>query len=126
MSAAWKIWAPNAQTLEVVVNGRARAARAEADGYWVADAPPRESDYQIRIDGRLRPDPRSSWQPHGVHGASRWNPDGFSWHDEGMRATPLSAALIYELHIGTFTPEGTFAAAAQRLSYLKQLGVTAQ
>jgi maltooligosyltrehalose trehalohydrolase len=124
MNGAWKIWAPLARDLEVIVNGRPRAAERLEDGFWRADKPPAEADYQLRIDGKLRPDPRSRYQPEGVHGASRWVADEFAWHDEGFRATPLSAALIYELHIGTFTPEGTFQAAIARLPHLKQLGVT--
>ncbi|HKP60419.1 MAG TPA: malto-oligosyltrehalose trehalohydrolase [Polyangiales bacterium] len=124
MNGAWKIWAPLARDLEVIVDGRPRAAENLGDGFWRADKPPAEADYQLRIDGKLRPDPRSRFQPRGVHDASRWVPDEFAWHDEGFRALPLSAALIYELHVGTFTPEGTFSAAISRLPHLKQLGVT--
>ncbi|HKU44684.1 MAG TPA: malto-oligosyltrehalose trehalohydrolase [Polyangiales bacterium] len=124
MNPAWKIWAPKARELEVVVNGRPRPAERQADGSWRADTPPLEADYQLRIDGQLRPDPRSRFQPDGVHGPSRWVADEYAWHDESFRAVPLSAAVIYELHVGTFTPEGTFQAAIARLPHLKQLGVT--
>ena len=124
MNGGWKIWAPRARSLEVVVNGRPRAAEPLENGYHRADTPPMEADYEIRIDGRNLPDPRSRWQPKGVHGPSRWVSDEFAWHDEQFRAVPLSAALIYELHIGTFTPEGTFSSAIARLPHLKQLGVT--
>jgi maltooligosyltrehalose trehalohydrolase len=110
--------------VEVVVNGRPRPAEPLGDGYFRADPPPIEADYEIRLDGRARPDPRSRAQPQGVHGPSRWCSDEFAWTDDGFRAVPLSAALIYELHIGTFSPEGTFTGAIARLPHLKQLGVT--
>jgi maltooligosyltrehalose trehalohydrolase len=112
------------QNLEVVVNGRPRPAELLERGYFRADMPAIEADYEIRIDGRARPDPRSRCQPQGVHGPSRWIADEFAWTDEHFRAPPLSAALIYELHVGTFTSEGTFSAVIPRLAHLKQLGVT--
>ena len=71
------------------------------------------------------PDPRSGWQPHGVHGPSRIvDHAAFRWTDDDFQARPLSSALIYELHVGTFTPEGTFEAAIGKLDHLKELGVT--
>ncbi len=74
---------------------------------------------------RNLPDPRSGWQPHGVHGPSRIvNHAAFHWTDDEFQARPLSSALIYELHVGTFTPEGTFEAVIGHLDHLKRLGVT--
>ena len=71
------------------------------------------------------PDPRTQWQPHGVHGESRVvDHTAFPWTDSGWQAAPLSSALIYELHLGTFTSEGTLKGAEARLDYLKELGVT--
>ena len=71
------------------------------------------------------PDPRSPWQPNGVHGLSRAVAhDHFKWNDSGFRAPPLSSAVIYELHIGTFTTKGTFGSAIEKLDHLAQLGVT--
>src|SRR5690606_23228897 len=71
------------------------------------------------------PDPRSPWQPEGVNGPSRvLNHNRFEWTDNGWQARPLAAAVVYELHIGTFTPEGTFDAALQRLDHLVELGIT--
>ena len=71
------------------------------------------------------PDPRSSWQPHGVHGPSRViDHQAFAWTDDRWQAGPLSAAVVYELHVGTFTPAGTFEAAIERLDHLVALGVT--
>src|SRR5438552_9293300 len=84
------------------------------------------ADYGFALDGAdPLPDPRSRWQPFGVHGPSRpVNHHSFSWTDRHWQAKPLSAALIYELHIGTFTKEGTFDAAIERLDHLVDLGVT--
>ncbi len=95
-------------------------------GWWYT--PDRQArageDYTFAIDdGDDLPDPRSGWQPDGVHGPSRIvDHSAFAWTDEEFQARPLSAALIYELHIGTFTPEGTFDSAIARLDHLKALG----
>jgi maltooligosyltrehalose trehalohydrolase len=102
--------------------------KSEGSGWWAADvvnAGP-ESDYAFVFDGgKPLPDPRSPWQPHGVHGPSRLiDHAAFSWTDAQWQAKPLAAAVFYELHIGTFTPEGTFAAAIERLPHLAELGVT--
>src|ERR1700733_16104763 len=71
------------------------------------------------------PDPRSQWQPHGFHGASRvYDQSVFVWRDQGWQAPPIELAVIYELHVGTFTPKGTFAAAIERLDYLAWVGIT--
>ena len=102
--------------------------RRGEDNWWtveVASAGP-GSDYGFVLDGEGPfPDPRSPWQPNGVHALSRsWTHDDFQWTDAGFRAPPLSSAVIYELHIGTFTPEGTFESAIEKLDHLVQLGVT--
>lgn len=82
--------------------------------------------YFYRLDGeRDHPDPASRYQPEGVHGASALVDLDFAWHDQGWHGIPLEQLIIYELHIGTFTPEGTFAAAIEQLSRLQALGVTA-
>ena len=82
----------------------------------------------LHVFGRRRTPasrPRSAWQPHGVSGPSRLvDHDAFRWTDGAFQARPLSSALIYELHAGTFTPEGTFEGVIARLDYLKDLGVT--
>jgi maltooligosyltrehalose trehalohydrolase len=81
--------------------------------------------YLLDDDPKCYPDPRSEWQPNGVHELSRvYNQAAFGWTDEGFQAPPLASGIVYELHIGTFTPEGTFDAAAGKLSYLAELGVT--
>src|SRR6201996_7615378 len=125
----FQVWAPRARTMEVKV-GNERFALAKKDrGWWsaeVATAGP-GTDYGFVIDGLepALPDPRSRWQPNGVHGESRVVDDAaFAWSDSGWQSPPLSSALIYELHLGTFTPEGTLRAAEQHLDYLKDLGVT--
>ena len=84
-------------------------------------------DYFFCIDGqRRRPDPASRWQPHGVHGPSRFYPSQFfEWHDGDWKGIALADFIIYELHVGTFTPEGTFEGVISKLPYLKELGITA-
>ncbi len=85
------------------------------------------TDYAFLLDGDPTPypDPRSLWQPHGVHGPSRlYDPAAFAWTDAGWQPPPFSSAIIYELHIGTFTREGTLDAAISRLDYLVNLGIT--
>ena len=99
----------------------------EENGWWAArveDAGP-GTDYLFSVDGAEPvPDPRSEWQPFGVHGPSRVMDHSFDWSDRDWQAPPLESGLIYELHIGTFTVEGTFDSAIGRLLYLKELGVT--
>jgi maltooligosyltrehalose trehalohydrolase len=100
-----------------------------AGGWWKADVADANvgMDYAFIVDRSepAVPDPRSPWQPRGVHGPSRIvDHASFSWTDKGFQAPPLSSAIVYELHIGTFTPEGTFNAAQTRLAYLRDLGIT--
>lgn len=126
----FEIWAPGAQELSIVVDGAATPMSRIGDrGWWradVAEAHP-GSDYGFRIDGDPHPypDPRSPWQPDGVHALSRvYDQNVFRWSDAGFRAQPLASAIIYELHLGTFTPQGTLDAAIEKLDYLAALGVT--
>jgi maltooligosyltrehalose trehalohydrolase len=98
-------------------------------GWWHADVEEAHhgSDYGFLLDDDPKPypDPRSEWQPNGVHGLSRvLDHSQFIWSDQGWSPTPLSKAIMYEIHIGTFTPEGTFAAAQEKLPYLRDLGIT--
>ena len=83
--------------------------------------------YRYQLDGDLRvPDPASRYQPEDVHGVSEViDPSAFRWRDEDWQGRPWEETVLYELHVGTFTPEGTFAAARARLDYLVDLGVTA-
>jgi len=140
------VWAPNA--------GRVRVAIAEAGeplddrvlagltglttdlepgfgGWWRAEVsqaagelPGREYGFLLDDDDQILPDPRSRWQPRGVHQPSRFYPDDFAWTDSSWPGHALPDSVIYELHIGTFTPAGTFDAAIERLEHLVDLGVT--
>jgi maltooligosyltrehalose trehalohydrolase len=101
----------------------------DADGIFTAFADHlaagTEYYYEFAPD-RRRPDPVSRFQPHGVHGASQvFDPDAFVWTDRDWKGRPLGDFIIYELHTGTFTPEGTFDGVIGRLPYLRDLGVTA-
>jgi len=126
------VWAPKAETVEVKLGpgGRdAREARMEkaGRGYWTAvqeDVEP-GALYSFVIDGSVvRPDPASHHQPSGMHGPSAVvDHDSFTWTDDGWEGIPLEEMVLYELHVGTFTPEGTFDAAAERLDEIKDLGV---
>ncbi len=131
----FEIWAPRAGKLSVTVSGGTDSARSLAmegpdeQGWWhldVADAGP-GCDYGFTVgdDPKPYPDPRSLRQPNGVHGLSRvYDHNAFAWTDRGFQASPLASAVIYELHIGTFTPQGTLDAAIGKLDHLTALGVT--
>ena len=114
--------------MSVVTEAGEYAMTRGRGGWWraaVADAGP-GTCYAFRVDGGPeRPDPRSPFQPDGVHGRSCLvDQASFPWTDQGFQPRPLSSAVIYELHVGTFTEAGTFAAAIERLDHLVQLGVT--
>ncbi|HXV22312.1 MAG TPA: malto-oligosyltrehalose trehalohydrolase [Desulfuromonadales bacterium] len=128
----FRVWAPKAERVSVRLLGggtsRTLPLRAEADGYFVGTVMARPGDcYFYRLDdGTERPDPASRFQPQGVHGPSQIvDPHAFAWQDVGWQGLPLEEYVIYELHAGTFTAAGTFAAAISRLDYLAELGVTA-
>jgi maltooligosyltrehalose trehalohydrolase len=125
VAATFRVWAPGAKQVELVLGGETHALRSV--GGWWAGGPPAAhgTDYAYLIDGQgPLPDPRSLWQPHGVHRASRvYAHDRFPWTDQAWRGRALPASLTYELHIGTFTAEGTFDAAIARLDHLVDLGV---
>ena len=124
----FEVWAPHAARVEVAVRGARHPLVRGADDVWAAtvDAAPGD-DYAFHLDGGPPlPDPRSPWQPAGVHGPSRLvDHAAFPWTDAGWRGAPLAHAVLYELHVGTFTPDGTFEAAIVRLPHLVDLGVTA-
>jgi maltooligosyltrehalose trehalohydrolase len=114
--------------MEVSILGNSVPMTEEAGDWWSADVPGAGpgDDYTFAVDGGPPlPDPRSGWQPHGVSGPSRLvDHEAFRWTDHEFQARPLSSALIYELHVGTFTPEGTFEAVIGKLDHLRDLGVT--
>jgi len=125
------VWAPKARTVDVHLvapRDRVVAMTAVGCGYHVAvvdDAAP-GARYLYRLDGaRERPDPASRLQPDGVHGPSEVAGRAFPWTDHGWRGLPLADYILYELHLGTFTREGTCDAATGRLDALRALGVTA-
>ncbi len=128
----FRVWAPEHQRVEVVLDADPEALlplRKNADGVFeglVAGAGA-GARYRYRLDGGAAfPDPASRFQPDGVHGSSAVvDGQSFAWSDGEWRGIALGDAVIYELHVGTFTPGGTFAAAAERLSDLHDLGVTA-
>jgi maltooligosyltrehalose trehalohydrolase len=124
------VWAPRSKKVSVKVGDRPyEMAGPDEHGWWkavVEDAGP-GSDYGFLLDddSMVYPDPRSAWQPHGVHGMSRvYDQQAFEWHDGRWQAPPLASAVFYELHVGTFTTEGTFDAAIARLDFLFELGIT--
>jgi maltooligosyltrehalose trehalohydrolase len=124
------LWAPDAQQVSVNVKGALHPMSGpDSRGWWrvsVEDAGP-GTDYAFSLgdDEGIYPDPRSQWQPNGVHGMSRlYDQRAFEWHDSRWQAPPFGSAIHYELHIGTFTPKGTFDSAIERLDYLVHLGVT--
>jgi len=121
------VWAPRPDRVELVVGDRRHAMERDEGDWWTASAELAPgTDYAFSLDGgEPRPDPRSPWQPHGIHGPSRIVDHGaFDWTDAGWQAPPLADAVIYEAHVGTFTPAGTFEAAIDRLEALAELGVT--
>jgi maltooligosyltrehalose trehalohydrolase len=126
----FRVWAPRAKAVEVVLKGPAErrvGLEPEADGYYAAvvgDVAP-EGDYVFRLNGEVeRPDPASRWQPQGVHAPSRVLSESYAWLDERWRGLSLREAVIYELHVGAFTDEGTLDSAAAHLGELRDLGVT--
>ncbi|MDQ6847844.1 MAG: malto-oligosyltrehalose trehalohydrolase [Candidatus Dormibacteraeota bacterium] len=123
------VWAPNASRVEVDSRGSRRAMTAVGWGWFELQdgAVDRGDDYSFVLDGgAARPDPRSPWQPHGVHGPSRAvDHDAFVWTDQGWRGRSLRDCVVYELHVGTFSAAGTFDGAAEHLDHLVALGVGA-
>jgi maltooligosyltrehalose trehalohydrolase len=126
----FEIWAPFAKRVAVSVNGEAHPLHGpDSHGYWGLDVEGTEPgmDYGFLVnDGpACYPDPRSQWQPNGVHGLSRlYDQAAFAWTDARFQAPPPASGIVYELHIGTFTREGTFDGAIAKLDHLVDLGVT--
>ena len=122
------VWAPRAASVTLQVGDERIAMSRGADDWWAPTqpVPDGEVDYGYLIDDAERavPDPRSRRQPDGVHGLSRtFDPAAHDWADTGWTGRQLAGSVIYELHVGTFTPEGTFDAALARLDHLRSIGV---
>ncbi|WP_309131987.1 malto-oligosyltrehalose trehalohydrolase [Brevibacterium sp.] len=128
------VWAPKPDTVSLFANGTTHPMRQAADGWWSLEDPETaarllalpEVDYGYLLDGASDPlpDPRSRRQPAGVHELSRsFDAAAFPWTDSAWSGRELEGGLIYELHIGTFTPEGTFDAAIDKLGHLRSVGV---
>lgn len=126
----FRVLAPHAASLEVRIEGGSpRGVPMTPDGAGHHDAFVEGlgagARYRIALDGQAFPDPASRFQPDGVHGASQVvDPTAFRWRATDFRGVPIERAVIYEVHVGTFTPEGTFAALEARLPALADLGVT--
>ena len=132
-SVLWRVWAPFSQGVRLVTwsaAGREETAMTpEEFGYFTCRRAGVEEGlrYAFQLDdGQVYPDPASRWQPEGVHHPSAvFFPGSYSWSDQAWRGVPREELVIYELHVGTFTPQGTFEAILPRLSELASLGVTA-
>lgn len=127
----FRVWAPNAERVGLVLEPDSRTIPLDeaGDGYFqgfVAGVGAGQR-YRFRLDGGdPLPDPASRFQPDGVHGPSEVvDPAAYQWHDDDWDGIAPEDLVFYELHVGAFTPKGTFRAAAERLEHLRDLGVTA-
>jgi maltooligosyltrehalose trehalohydrolase len=123
----FSVWAPLPSRVRLQVDGAVHDMSRGDDGWWrgEVEAGP-EADYGFLLDDRdpPRPDPRSRRQPEGVHGLSRrFDPGAYAWGDTSWTGRPLAGGVVYEMHVGTFTPEGTLDAAVGKLDHLVGLGV---
>ncbi|WP_369130040.1 malto-oligosyltrehalose trehalohydrolase [Modestobacter roseus] len=123
----FSVWAPLPERVRLQVDGQVHDMQRDDEGWWQATVPAdAESDYGYLLDDNEtpRPDPRSRRQPDGVHGLSRrFDPTEYSWGDAAWTGRPLAGGVVYEMHVGTFTPAGTLDAAVDRLGHLVDLGV---
>lgn len=121
------VWAPRPERLRLDVDGALHPMVRSDDGWWRTTLDvPADARYGFVVDDeeKVLPDPRSPRQPDGVHERSQlWDPSAATWTDTDWSGRSIEGAVIYELHIGTFTPEGTFDSAVERLDHLVDLGV---
>ncbi|MGB9377756.1 MAG: malto-oligosyltrehalose trehalohydrolase, partial [Mycobacteriales bacterium] len=107
----FEVWAPTAERVRLEAGDECHELTARDAGWWHAEiAIAAGSDYAYLLDDdeTALPDPRSRWQPHGVHGPSRVYDDAaYEWHDQAWNGRQLPGSVLYEMHVGTFTPEGT-------------------
>src|SRR3954468_3340120 len=120
--AEFTVWAPVPERVRIQVDGEVHDMTREDGGWWRAEVGTGPgADYGFLLDDNdtPRPDPRSRRQPEGVHGLSRrFDPAAHEWGDGAWTGRPLAGGVVYELHVGTFTPEGTLDAAIGRLGHL--------
>jgi malto-oligosyltrehalose trehalohydrolase len=130
-SVRFRLLAPAVESVELQIEGRPeRLPMERAEGRWfelrTAEAAPGSLYRFVLPDGLAVPDPASRYQPQDAHGPSEVvAPGAYMWTDSGWEGRPWREAVMYELHMGTFTPEGTFRAAMEKLDHLAWLGVTA-
>jgi maltooligosyltrehalose trehalohydrolase len=124
----FRVWAPLASSVSVLVNQDSETPLIQDRGYWSGTAsasPGARYQYRINGDDQLYADPASRFQPDGPHAASMViDPGEFNWTDQDWPGIRLEGQIIYELHVGTFTPQGTWAAAARQLGELHDVGIT--
>ncbi|MEM9987549.1 MAG: alpha-amylase family glycosyl hydrolase, partial [Bacteroidota bacterium] len=128
-TCSFTLWAPQAQQVSLELEGQAPLAlQALPHGYWqiALDQIEPGTRYRYRLDEQpALPDPASRYQPEGVHGPSAVvKPAAYEWQDDHWIGLPQEKWIVYELHVGTFTPAGTFEAAIERLDELVDLGIT--
>jgi maltooligosyltrehalose trehalohydrolase len=129
----FRLWAPGCEQVVLCLEGGRHEPRLVmtplADGWFELTVPQVApgSRYRFEVNAGLRvPDPASRYNPDDVHGASEViDPAGFRWQDTAWHGRPWEEAVVYELHVGTFSPEGSFEGVTKRLDYLVELGVTA-
>ena len=124
----YDVWAPRPDRVRLLVDGDTVGMTRADDGWWsptaaVPEDGPVDYGYLIDDDPDPRPDPRSRRQPDGVHGLSRRDTTAYEWRDDAWTGRQLAGSVIYELHVGTFTPEGTLDSATERLDHLLDIGV---
>lgn len=121
----FSVWAPSAGRVRVQVDADVHEMTAGDGGWWHAEADGINYAFLLDDSAEPLPDPRSRWQPHGVHQESRvYDHAEFEWTDDAWHGRQLAGGVVYELHVGTFTPGGTFDAAIDRLDHLVELGIT--
>lgn len=124
----FRVWAPNVGTLAVKMDGAIVPMTRDGEDFQLLapHAKPGQTYALVLDNAKERPDPVSRSQPRGVHGPSEIiDPEAFAWSDQDWKGLALEKYIIYELHTGTFTPEGTFEGVLGKIPYLKDLGITA-